>query len=64
MKDVAIAFLIILFFTSVIFGQSLIDMYRAELLLEAYKAELDAGFESSDSRVIESLKYFYSENEK
>ena len=64
MRDAVIAFLIILFFTGIIFGSDLINSYREKSLLEAYKAELDAGFDPADSRVIEFLKDFYGKKEK
>lgn len=59
MRDAVIAFLIILFFVGVIFGSDLINSHREKSLLEAYKAELDAGLDPSDSHVIELLKDFY-----
>lgn len=64
MRDAFIAFLIIMFFAGVIFSSDLVNVYREKSLLEAYKAELDAGFDPSDSRVIELLKDFYGEKEK
>lgn len=64
MRDAIIAFLILLFFAGVIFGSDLINSHREKSLLEAYKAELDAGFDPSDSHVIELLKNFYGEKEK
>lgn len=64
MKDVIIAFLIMPFFTGVIFSSELINSHKEKSLLEAYKAELDAGFDPADSRVIELLKDFYGEKEK
>lgn len=64
MRGVIIAFLIILFFTGIIFGSDLINSHREKSLLEAYKAELDAGLDPSDSHVIELLKDFYGEKEK
>lgn len=64
MRAAVIAFLIILFFAGVVFGSDLINSYREKSLFEAYKAELDAGIDPSDSRVIELLKDFYGEKEK
>lgn len=64
MRDAVIAFLIILFFVGVIFGSDLINSHREKSLLEAYKAELDAGLDPSDSHVIELLKDFYGKKKE